>query len=70
MSYHNHTVKQRGVIKVTKTEQEKRDERMGKIVNNVSLLSDEDQIYVLGHVEGLAAKKAIDRKKNKKPKGA
>ena len=43
---------------MTKTEQEKRDERMGKIVNNVSLLSDEDQIYVLGHVEGLAAKKS------------
>jgi len=55
---------------MTEDKQKKRNERIGRIVSNVSQMPDEDQIYVLGHVEGFAAKKAIDARKEQAPKGA
>ena len=55
---------------MTEEKQKERNERIGRIVNNVSQLPDEEQIYVLGNVEGLVAKKTIERKRSKKPKGA
>ncbi len=55
---------------MTEDKQKKRDERIGRIVSNVSQLPDEDQIYVLGHVEGFVAKKAIEAQKRQRPKGA
>lgn len=59
-----------GVRKMAEDKQKKRDERIGRIVSNVSQLPDEDQIYVLGHVEGFAAKKAIEAQKRQSTKGA
>lgn len=47
-----------------------RNERIGRIVNNVSQLPDEEQFYVLGHIEGLVAKKTIEHKRSRKSKGA
>lgn len=50
--------------------EKKRNERIGRIVSSVSQLPDEEQIYILGSVEGLAAKKAIEKQKRKKEEGA
>lgn len=56
--------------KMTEEKQKERNERIGRIVNNVSQLPDEEQFYVLGHVEGLVAKKTIEHKRSRKSKGA
>lgn len=55
---------------MTEEKQKERNERIGRIINNVSQLPDEEQIYVLGNVEGLVAKKTIERKRSRKSKGA
>lgn len=55
---------------MTEEKQRERNERIGRIVDNVSKLPDEEQFYVLGNVEGLIAKKTIEHKRSKKSKGA
>lgn len=53
---------------MTEEKQRERNERIGRIVDSISKLPDEEQFYVLGNVEGLAARKAIEHKRNEQEK--
>lgn len=53
---------------MAETEQKKQNERIGNLVSKVMRLSNEDQMYVLGTVDGLAMKKVIKANKYKEKK--
>lgn len=53
---------------MAETEQKKQNERIGNLVSKVMRLSNEDQMYVLGTVDGLTMKKVIKANKYKEKK--
>lgn len=55
---------------MTEAEQKKQNERIGNLVSKVMRLSNEDQMYVLGTIDGLVMKNVIEANKRKEGKGA
>ena len=55
---------------MTEAEQKKQNERIGNLVSKVMRLPNEDQMYVLGTIDGLVMKNVIEANKRKEGQGA